>query len=145
MAALSSGETLLMSILMKSAYGTRGSPGVTGYKIVQRDPISPLFKPLAHGNDGVIGGDGLLNLNHNLGRQQGEVLHQQHLVRTVDEGAMPIAQHVEPDQTQGVNDGAGHALHVRGSVRFAAVLLKQQFVAEHLLVGGENRVPRHAG
>jgi hypothetical protein len=52
---------------------------------------------------------------------------------------------VEPNHIQGINDGASFARDIRRKRLFLRIVLKGKFVADHLLVSGENGLPGDAG
>jgi hypothetical protein len=72
--------------------GDQRLPFVALNEIVQCDQRSPSMESFACLSDFFIDGDRFLDLNDYItGRQECEVVRQQHLVSTVDEGGMPIA------------------------------------------------------
>jgi len=72
-------------------------PGIARHKIVQRDQVATFFKTLAYCHHSIVRRNAILDFHNYLGRQQGKVFHQQHLVGAVDECAMPVAQHTQAD------------------------------------------------
>jgi TPP-dependent indolepyruvate ferredoxin oxidoreductase alpha subunit len=98
-------------------------PGIIRPKIVQSHHVSCPLEPLAHSYNRSIGRDGFLDFEHDPGRQQCKMFHQQHVVRTVDERTTLIAQYAQANHIQRINDGASLRLGiVRNGLVFRALL-----------------------
>jgi len=85
-------------------------------KIIQRDQVSVLLKPLACSNYQIIGLNGLQHFhNRLLRRKQADIIFEENLARTVQESAAPSAERFQPHEHGGVERVARCGIRIRGA------------------------------
>ncbi len=113
-------------------------------EVVERNQISGFLQMTTRRDHQVIHGDRLQNLDHGLGGgQQSNVILEQHVAGAVDEGAASITEDVEPHQHGSAQSVARSRVSIRVTEIILHAVAEEQFVAENLLVGAKNRLPRH--
>src|SRR5580704_7577729 len=122
---------------------SEGFPRIGRHKVVESKAVALLAEALAGGVDDLIGPYGLLNLDDDfIGRQEQEIVLQQHLMSAVDEGETSVANGVESGDIQAVDGARGCVLCIGAKVEILGSRAKQQFVAYEFLFAGNDRLPR---
>lgn len=122
--------------------GDEGDARIVGNEVIERDLVAFLLHALARGAHEFVRRDGLLNLDDDfVGRQEQEVVLQQHLLGAIDEGEASVANGVEAQDIESVECVGGSAVGVGGvEMAVGGALAEQKFVSDDAFVFGKDRL-----